>query len=396
MGKKGGRSVILRELKQEDRLALRKLWSICYQSIINVEEVREKLEASADEIIGNGAFTEDGELMSGMLSNRLMMNFDGAFVPLSGVGGVATHPAYRFGGSVRAVTGQLLARERAHGCIFSGLYPFNHAFYRKFGYELAVSEKTYTLPVRLLKPYAGQMQARLLQPEDDRSFLKPVFDAFIACYNLAVACDEKKLAAWTRSEPYARNEYTYVLYNADAPVACLHFEKLVRNGEGVLSVKNFAFTTEEGFRMLLGFLYRFDAEMHTLEIKASDDIPLAALIDTPYEVQCSVGNPYMLRALNTEEVLKAMRRGDFGRFVIEVADDFLPDNAGRWLVEPGKAEPTQLSPDLRMSVQAFSQLVCGYTDLASARFRRDVEILTENPAPARAFAKKPLYVGYYY
>ena len=57
---------------------------------------------------------------------------------------------------------------------------------------------------------------------------------------------------------------------------------------------------------------------------------------------------------------------------------------------------TQLSPDLRMSVQAFSQLVCGYTDLASARFRRDVEILTENPAPARAFAKKPLYVGYYY
>ena len=49
-----------------------------------------------------------------------------------------------------------------------------------------------------------------------------------------------------------------------------------------------------------------------------------------------------------------------------------------------------------MSVQAFSQLVCGYTDLASARFRRDVEILTDNPAPARAFTKKPLYVGYYY
>ena len=110
-------------------------------------------------------------------------------------GGVATHPAYRCGGSVRAVTGQLLARERAHGCIFSGLYPFNHAFYRKFGYEMAMSEKTYTLPVRLLKPYAGQMQARLLQPEDDRSFLKPVFDAFISRYNLAVACDEKKLAA---------------------------------------------------------------------------------------------------------------------------------------------------------------------------------------------------------
>ena len=104
----------------------------------------------------------------------------------------------------------------------------------------------------------------------------------------------------------------------------------------------------------------------------------------------------MLRALNTEEVLKAMRRGDFGRFVIEVADDFLPDNAGRWLVEPGRAEPTRIDPDLRMSVQAFSQLVCGYTDLPSARFRHDVEILTENPAPARVFTKKPLYVGYYY
>ena len=47
--------MILRELKQEDRLALRKLWSICYQSIINVEDVRKEIEASDGEIIGNGA-----------------------------------------------------------------------------------------------------------------------------------------------------------------------------------------------------------------------------------------------------------------------------------------------------------------------------------------------------
>lgn len=388
--------MILRELKKEDLLALRKLWSICYQYSMNVEETQREIDASTEAVIGNGAFTEKGELMSGMLSNRLMMNFDGVFVPLSGIGGVVTHPAYRYGGSVRAVIAQLLTRERAHGCIFSGLYPFNHAFYRKFGFELAMSQKTYTLPISLLKPYAGEMTARLLQPEDDRAFLKPVFEAFIARYNLAIACDEKKLAAWTRSEPYARNEYTYALYEADEPVACLHFEKLVRNDEGVLSVKNLAFSTELGLRRLLGFLYRFNAEMETLEIKLPDDIPLPALVDTPYDVECSVEYPYMLRALNTEAVLKAMRRGDFGRFVIEVTDDFLPDNAGCWLVEPGRAEPTSLAPDLRMSVQAFSQLVCGYTDLASARFRYDVEILTNNPAPARAFPKKALYVGYSY
>ncbi len=51
-------------------------------------------------------------------------------------------------------------------------------------------------------------------------------------------------------------------------------------------------------RMPLGFLYRFDAEMHALEIKVPDDIPLPALIDTPCEVECRVENPYMLRALS--------------------------------------------------------------------------------------------------
>lgn len=76
-------------------------------------------------------------------------------------------------------------------------------------------------------------------------------------------------------------------------------------------------------RMLLGFLYRFDAEMHALELRLPDDIPLPALIDTPYEVECRVENPYMLRALNTEAILRALNRGDFGRFVIEVADDCL-------------------------------------------------------------------------
>lgn len=49
-----------------------------------------------------------------------------------------------------------------------------------------------------------------------------------------------------------------------------------------------------------------------------------------------------------------------------------------------------------MSVQAFSQLASGYTELSSARFRRDVEILTDNPAPSRAFPKKALYVGHHY
>lgn len=388
--------MILRELKKEDILALRKLWSICYQYSMNVEDAKKEIEASTDEIIGNGAFTEAGELVSGMLSNRLKMNFDGEYVSLAGIGGVVTHPAYRYGGFVRGVISQLLARERAHGSIFSGLYPFSHAFYRKFGYELALSEKTYTLPVRLLKPYAGKMKARLLQPDDDRSFLKPVFDAFIARYNLSVACDEKKLAAWTRSEPYSRNEYSYALYEESVPVACLHFEKIMRGGEGVLSVKDYAFTTERSFAMLLGFLYRFDAEMHTLEIKTPDDIPISALIDSPYEVHCSVENPYMLRVLDTEKVLKVLHRGEFGRFVIEVTDDFLPENAGRWLVEPGRAQRTRIAPDLCMSVQAFSQLVCGYTDLASARFRRDVEILTDNPSPSRAFMKKALFVGYFY
>lgn len=388
--------MILRNLKKEDLLPLRKLWSICYQYGMNVEEEQRKIEACTDEVIGCGAFTEEGELISGMLSNRLRMRFDGEFVPLSGIGGVVTHPAYRYGGSVRAIIGRLLAQERAQGCIFSGLYPFDHAFYRKFGYELAMSEKIYTLPVRLLKPYAGEMKVRLLKPEDDRAFLKPVFDAFIARYNLAVACDEKMLAAWTRSEPYARNEYTYALYEADTPTACLRFERLERGGEGVLSVKKLAFTDESAFRRLLGFLYRFDAEMHTMEIRVPDDIPFAALIDAPYEVQCRVENPYMLRVLHTEAVLRALRRGDFGRFVIEVEDDFLPENSGCWLVEPGEAVPTRQAPDLCMSVQGFSQLASGYTELSSARFRRDVEILTDNPAPARAFPKKALYVGHHY
>lgn len=61
-------------------------------------------------------------------------NIRGLVVPMLGVGGVASHPAARRRGHVRALMNRLHADLRDQGCVTAALYPFRPTFYERFGY----------------------------------------------------------------------------------------------------------------------------------------------------------------------------------------------------------------------------------------------------------------------
>ena len=85
--------MVVRKLTSADRVSLEKLWSICFMYSINVEEAEKKANENPTAPTGYGAFSEDGEMIAGVIGNELTMNFDGSKVPLTGIGGVVTHPS---------------------------------------------------------------------------------------------------------------------------------------------------------------------------------------------------------------------------------------------------------------------------------------------------------------
>ncbi|MBQ1257658.1 MAG: GNAT family N-acetyltransferase [Clostridia bacterium] len=384
--------MIVRKLTANDQVSLQKLWSICFMYSVNIEEAEKTAKEKNEAPTGYGAFTDEGEMIAGVIGNRLKMNFDGEKSSLIGIGGVVTHPSHRKSGAIKSIMKSLLTEAREEGNVFSGLYPFNHGFYRKFGYELSRDLETYTFPFTSILKYAGDVKTRLLESKDDRTFLLPVYEAMTKRYHLAIDRDMEAFNRLTASDPYAKNDYTYAIFNGDEACAYVAFSKK----GSILSVRDYAFKSEKDFLKILCFLSRFSPEFEKIEIALPDDIPIAMLTTDPYSVEKSVNHRYMMRVLNCEKALSIMNRTIPAPFVIEVNDPFLPENSGKWKVSEGKCERTDDNPDVSMSIQAFSQMISGYCGFEGTLFRDDVELFGNSDALKAAFPRKARYLGVYY
>ncbi|MBQ3079731.1 MAG: GNAT family N-acetyltransferase [Clostridia bacterium] len=389
----------VRTLERHERIELKKLWSICFLYGMNVQEEEAKDKENADRKLKSdfyGCFSDDGKLVSGMAANHYLMNFDGNDVPLCGIGGVVTHPSYRNSGAIRNIFEKLLRNERESGAVFSGLYPFSHAFYRKFGYEVGRVKSIYTIPLSCLSDYACELDTKLLLPDEPADYLLPVYDAFRKRYSLSIERDLESQKHQTRSNPYEKNDFTYVIFENGEPIAYAAFSPVKKDDGNHAVVRDYAFVTEYAFTKLLGFFHRFRAQFTSVEIELPSDIPIATIVNAPYELSCTQDANYMIRVLNTQKALSGIVRDFDYRFVIEVTDDFLPENSGKFLAEPGKAENTDLPADVSMSIYTLSQIITGAISFEEALFKKDVRISGNQKTLLRVFTKKPCFTGIYY
>jgi predicted acetyltransferase len=77
---------------------------------------------------------EDGQTLAGVAAFPMRQNLRGVVHDMAGVASVASHPAARRRGLVRALLERLLRQMRDQGCALTALYPFRPSFYAKYGY----------------------------------------------------------------------------------------------------------------------------------------------------------------------------------------------------------------------------------------------------------------------
>jgi predicted N-acetyltransferase YhbS len=77
---------------------------------------------------------EDGQALAGVGAFPMRQNVRGAIYDMAGIASVASHPAARRRGFVRALLERLLREMRDRGCAVTALYPFRPSFYARFGY----------------------------------------------------------------------------------------------------------------------------------------------------------------------------------------------------------------------------------------------------------------------
>lgn len=343
-----------------------------------------------------GAFDERGKLMARILNYRYNTWLDGQLVVSGGIGGVSTLPEYRNSGAIREIFGKLIPEARRNGEIISTLYPFNHAFYRKFGYETACWRNDYEFAPAVLKEYRFSGTAELWKPGDPVSGYTALYNRFAEGFNLAMRRDdEMMLDGHLKGEYYRDRKFGYLLQENGVPVAYLIFKDIRHDPMAILSVEDLAWDGRAGMNALLGFLGRFTADYGTIRLFLPACLELFSFIRCPqsYDISQTVGHGYMIRAVNVQQLLEIIRKPDHCSFIIRVeGDKFIADNNGTWEVRGKEAVRTDKAPDLTVSVQAFGQLAAGCASLSEAVYRPDVTVADNRDVLERIFIRKPVLV----
>lgn len=387
----------VRKLDGSERFDAYLISLFCFHNRIDdVESERERIEGETLE--DWGAFTDDGTLAARIVNNRLELYIDGQTVRAGGIGAVSTLPEYREKGAVREIFAELLPQSYKNGEVISALFPFNHEFYRKQGYEVVTFQNYYELKPALLNGYRFDGTITRWNPGEPVDDYLNIYNIFAADYNLAMHRDEKSMMEHMKVDKlYQERKFSYLLRRNGENIAYVIFTDIQNDPEAILHVEESAWINRDGFHAILAFLGRFEADYGSIQLPLPYGIDLLRIIRTKraYEIQKTCHHNFMVRVINAKKLLEIIKKPSDCDFVIKVSDEMIAENNGVWRVTADSIMTADhsLTPDLVVSERAFAQMAVGCINLDEARLRRDVEINAKEEMLRKVFVEKRILVA---
>lgn len=391
----------VRMIKREELLECEKIQSIAFAYSLDTAEL-EKLLAEepgpADPYMG--FFNDENVITACVELPEYRVRYEGGWVPMTGIGGVASLPEYRFGGAVRQILQTALRRMAENGTVFSSLYPFSHPYYRQFGYELCQMSMEYELPMEALSKFRCTQKVRMIPAGEPADALKDVFDAHFLRYNLAVRREDRHWKKILGEDSYKECTYTYLLEDPDGPSAyvVLSAENTGSSEKKTGVVREAAFVRPEGLSGVLGLLYRLAAQYQSVRIPLPEDVPLASMIDETYDLKGSFRGQQMTRVISVKKALEKKKHFEGAAYTLSVRDRELPENNGVFHVHcingsvSVEKEADGGAADLSVDVRTLAQLLLGFLSIDEARYQKDVRVNGNVETLRGVFLKRPVFL----
>lgn len=395
----GYRLVDLPETRRADVLVL-DAWA--FPTALSDEQMLE-LDSPLSWDRTRGVEAEDGELVA-LHASYPFSTFPvpGARTPVAGLTWVGVHPGHRRRGLLSAMIDDHFSRSLARGEAVSALFAAEPAIYGRFGYGLAARDLRLRIPRgAALRDVAGAQDVRIRIERLDRDR----HDALVHELHSAVdrpgwaTRDSTELRRARLSDPPAFRSGAESLRIAVAeregrPVGYAMFRRTekweVTGPQGTVGVREVVAHDPAVARALWGVLLDLDL-MSTVEtwLLAPDDPISHLLVDVRAAEPRLVDNVWV-RLLDVPRALATRRYQAPVDVVLEVRDDRLPDNAGRWRLVggPDDAEVTATGedPDLSLDVRELGAAYLGGTSLAGLAAAGLVTIHRPAALPAAAAA----------
>lgn len=323
--------------------------------------------------------------------------------PVGGLSAVSTPPQNRRQGLVRRLLAESLAEYRERDHPFSALWPFDHAFYRTYGWATASRYAETTVAPDALSvlddtgagtPTTG---SRSGPRADDAGRFRELsaddWEAMDAVYRAAndrgltmYRTEEwwrRRVLSWWDADPYAYGWERdgdlrgYLVYDVEEG----------DDGEGRrMTVREACAVDHEARLELLRFCRYHDSQVESVELYGPVDPSLQDLVADPRSVDLRVKPGPMCRIVDVPRALEALSYPEAaaGAVRIRVADDLAEWNDATFevRVEGGRAtcERTGAEPTVRTDVGTLSQVAVGYLSVAEARRYGELTVETGTEA----------------
>lgn len=377
----GYRTVEVPQARHHDLLVL-DTWA--FPSTVTDDQL-EALPMSLSWDRARGVETGDGELVAFHGSYPYQQfPVPGARTAVSGLTWVGVHPAHRRKGLLRSMIDDHFTRSLDRGEAVSALFAAEPAIYGRFGYGLAASDLRMKIPRGAALrdvPGADGLRVRLERLDPDRH--GPLMQAVhgrVDRPGWVTRHTPEQLAAYLSDPEYWRDgaeSLRIAVVSADGTdETALGYALFRRKNSwqdagprGIVNVREAVAQDAATARALWGVLLDLDL-MATVEtwLLALDD-PLWFLLVDPRAAQPRISDNLWVRLLDVPTALAARRYAAPVDVVLEVTDERLPANAGRWRLVGGAdgAQVTRAdaSADLSVDVRELGSAYLGGVSLAA-------------------------------
>jgi predicted acetyltransferase len=366
-----------------------------YFASVNTEEDAQRF-AQWIELDRMHAVWEDGSIVAGAGALDFELSVPGgASIPSAGVTVVGVYPTHRRRGILRELMRTQLEDCRARGESVAWLWASEATIYPRFGYGLASRAASVTLArerTAFAQPFERRGAFRLLELEEAAELFPPLYEQL---RRQRPGMFSRSKAWWeTRrlfDDPARRRggPLNRVLLELDGEPAGYALYQVAQDwargsSKGTVTIREDVAPTPEAARELWRWLLDFDWTSQFVADLPLDH-PLFLLLAEPRRLGGVINDGVWARVLDVEAALSARTFNGDGEVVLDVADAFMPDVAGRYRVTAGGTGRTGADPDIRLDVTGLGSVYLGAFTFADLVRSSRAEELTKS-AVARADA----------
>jgi predicted acetyltransferase len=320
--------------------------------------------------------SEDGQLVghTGTISHQLSV--PGGQLPLAGVTMVGVRPTHRRRGILRDLMRAQLTDVHEAGEPLAGLTASEPVIYPRFGYGLASEHQEIVVPKasRTLRPVEGidEVRIRFVDPRESLERCAELRNRLALDRPGMFQHDERwreyAISATVVSDVSNVSKLRCVIAERYGELVGFAYYRTKRADKGSVEVLRVHAVDLASHAALWRYLLEPDLLSRThCEMLASDD-PLLDLLLDPRAPGAITRDGLWLRLVDVGHALAGRTYARDIDVVVEVVDDFLPWNAGRWHLSGGPdgatCEPIQRDADLTLDVRDLGAVYLGRPSLA--------------------------------